>query len=43
MYANNFFRVFDLLKYEGYDKTTLIIQCLICKTILGTGQTGDKR
>ncbi|AES61167.1 hypothetical protein MTR_1g079640 [Medicago truncatula] len=33
---------FDLLKNEGHDRTTLVVQCLICKTVSGTGQTGGK-
>jgi len=42
---DNFYYVkgaFDLLKNEGHDKTTLIVQCLICKTVSGTWQTGGK-
>jgi len=31
-----------LLKNEGQDKTTLVVQYLICKTVSGTGQTEDK-
>ncbi|AES78482.1 hypothetical protein MTR_7g032220 [Medicago truncatula] len=31
---------FDLLKNEEHDRTTLVVQCLICKTDSGTGQTG---
>jgi len=33
---------FDLLKNEGQDRTTLVVQCLICKTVSGTEQTGGK-
>jgi len=31
---------FDLLKNKGHDRTTSVVQCLICKTVSGTGQTG---
>jgi len=31
-----------LLKNKGQDKTTSVVQCLIYKTVSGTGQTGDK-
>jgi len=31
--------LFDLQKNEGQDRTTPVVQCLICKTVLGTGQT----
>jgi len=34
--------VFDLLKNEGYDRTTSVVQCLIYKTVSGTRQNGDK-
>jgi len=34
--------VFDMLKIEGQDRTTPVVQCLICKTVLDTGQTGGK-
>jgi len=34
---------FDLLKIEGHDRTTSTVQCLICKTVSGTGQIGGKR
>ena len=27
---------FDLLKNEKHDITTLVVHCLICKTVLGT-------
>jgi len=30
------YSVFDLLKNEGHDKTTSVVQCLIYKTVLGT-------
>jgi len=33
---------FNLLKNEGQDKTTPVVQCLICKTVSGTGQTEGK-
>jgi len=33
---------FDLLKNEGHDRTTSVVQCLICKIVSGTGQTGGK-
>jgi len=35
--------VFDLLKNKGHDMTTPIVQCLICKTVLGTWQSWGKR
>jgi len=38
----NTMSVFDLLKNEGHDRTTLVVQCLICKTVSGTRQTGGK-
>jgi len=28
--------VFDLLKNEGHDRTTSVVQCLISKTVSGT-------
>ena len=34
--------MFDLLKNEGHDRTTPVVQCLICKTVSGTEQTGGK-
>jgi hypothetical protein len=34
--------VFDLLKNEGHDITTSIVQCLICKIVSSAGQTGGK-
>jgi len=35
---------FELLKYEGQDRTTSVVQCLIYKTVSGTRQTvGGKR
>jgi len=30
---------FDLLKNEGQDRTTSVVQCLIYKTVSGTRQT----
>jgi len=33
---------FDLLKDEGHDRITPVVQCLICKTVSDTGQTGGK-
>jgi len=33
---------FDLLKNERQDRTTSVVQCLICKTVSGTKQTGGK-
>ena len=33
---------FDLLKNGGQDRTTPVVQCLICKTFSGTWQTGGK-
>jgi len=33
---------FDLLKYERHDRTISVVQCLIYKTVWGTGQIGDK-
>jgi len=33
---------FDLLKSEGHDRTTSVVQCLIYKTVSGTRQTGAK-
>jgi len=33
---------FDLLKNEGQDRTTPVVQCLICKTVSGIGQSGGK-
>jgi len=33
---------FDLPKNEGQDRTILVVQCLICKTVSGTGQTEGK-
>lgn len=35
-------RVFDLLKNEGLDRTTLVLQYLICKIVLKTKQTRAK-
>jgi hypothetical protein len=29
--------VFNLLKNEGHDMTASVVQCLICKTVYGTG------
>ena len=34
---------FNLLKNEVQDRTTPVVQCLICKTVSGTRQTGGKR
>jgi len=31
--------VFDLLKSEGHNMITSVVQCLICKTVYGIGQT----
>ena len=33
---------FDFLKYEGWNVTTSVVQCLICKTVYRTEQTGGK-
>jgi len=33
---------FDSLKDEGQDRTTQVVQCLLCKTVSGTRQTGGK-
>jgi len=38
----NLLGAFDLLKNEGQDITTPVVQCLICKTVSGIGQTGGK-
>lgn len=34
--------MFDLLKNEGQDKTTQVVQYLICKTISGIEKTRGK-
>jgi len=35
--------VFDRLKNEGQNMTIPIVECLVCKIILGTRQNGGKR
>ena len=35
-------KAFGLLKNEGQNRTTPVVQCLICKTVSGTEQTGGK-